>query len=61
MTTTSMRIILLTKVVWAAAKDVNVAEKVQTASMIARKSQVDMEICCGGGADALGPTDAVGA
>ena len=49
------------KAVWVAAKDVDVAEKVQTASIIVRKSRVDMEICCGGGADVLGPTDTVGA
>ena len=61
MITASMIIILSTKAVWAAAKDVDVAEKVQTASMIARKSQVVMEICCDGGADVLGPTNAVGA
>ena len=36
------------------------AEKVQTASIIARKSRVDMEICYGGGADVLGPSDAIG-
>ena len=36
-------------------------EKAQTASIIARKSRVDMEICCGGGIDVLGPTDAIGA
>ena len=37
------------------------AEKVHTASIIARKSQVDMEICCGGAADLLDPSEAVGA
>ena len=57
----SVRVILSTKVVWVSAKDVDVAEKVRTASIIARKSQADMEICCGGGADVLGPSDAVGA
>ena len=56
-----MCVILSAKAVWAAIKDVDVAEKVRTASIIARKSQVDMEICCGGGADVLGPTEAVGA
>ena len=54
-----MHVILLTKDVWAAAKDANVAEKVRTVSIIERKSRVDMEICCGGGADVLGPTDAM--
>ena len=56
-----MRVILLTKAVWVAEKDVNVAEKVRTASIITRKSQVDMEICCNGGADVLGLSNAVGA
>ena len=59
--TTSVRVILSAKAVWAAAKDGDMAEKVRTASIIARKSLVDMEICCGGGADVLGPSDAVGA
>ena len=54
-----MRVILSVKAVWAAAKDADVAEKVRNASIITRKSQVDMEICCGGGADVLGPYDAV--
>ena len=54
-----MRVILSAKAVWAAAKDVDVAEKVRTASIILRKSLVDMEICCSGGINVLGPTDAV--
>ena len=56
-----MRVILSAKAVWAASKDVDVVEKVRIASIIARKSRLDMEICYGGGADVLGPTDAVGA
>ena len=56
-----MRVIISAKAVWAAAKDVDVAEKVRTASIIARKSRVDMEICCIGGADVLGLTNTVGA
>ena len=55
-----MRVILSTKAMWAAAKDVVVAEKMQTASIIVSKSRVDMEICCGGGADVLGSIDVVG-
>ena len=39
-----MRVILSTKAVWAAAKDANVVEKVRTASIIVRKSLVDIEI-----------------
>ena len=50
-----MRAILSAKAIWAAAKYVDVAEKVRTASIIARKSRVDMEICCGGAADVQGP------
>ena len=44
-----------------AVNDADVAEKERTASIMARKSRVDMEICCGGAADVLGPSDAVGA
>ena len=57
----SVRVILLAKAIWAAANDVDVAEKVWTASIIERKSRVDMEIYYGGGADVLGPSDTVGA
>ena len=55
-----MHVILSAKAVWVATKDVDVTEKVRTASIIARKSRVDMEICCSGGADVLCPSDAVG-
>ena len=52
----SVRAILSAKAVWAAVNDADVAEKERTASIMTRKSQVDMEICCGGGgaADVLG-------
>ena len=60
-TTASVRAILSTKAVWAAVNDVDLAEKEQTASIMARKSRVDMEICCGGATDVLGPSVAVGA
>ena len=56
-----MRVILSAKAVWVAAKDVDVAKKVRTASIIVRKSRVDMDICCGGGADVLSPAESVGA
>ena len=59
MTADSLRVILSAKDIWAAAKDADMAEKVRTASIIARKSRVYMEICCGGGADVLGPSDVV--
>ena len=59
--TVSVRVILSAKAMWAAVKDVVVAEKMQTVSIIVRKSRVDMEICCGGGsADVLGSIDTVG-
>ena len=38
-----MHIILSAKAAWAAVKDVEVKEKVRTASMMARKSRVDIE------------------
>ena len=56
-----MRVILSARAAWVAAKDAEVTEKVRTASMMARKSRVDIEICCGGGAVVLGPTTSVGA
>ena len=56
-----MRAILSTKDVWAAVNDADVAEKERTASIMEIKSGADMEICCGGAADVLGPSDAVGA
>ena len=56
-----MRVIFSAKAVWAVANDADVAEKVWTTSIIARKSRVDMEICCGCAADVLGPSDAIGA
>ena len=34
-----MRVLLSAKAVWAAAKDVDVAEKVRTASIMVRKSR----------------------
>ena len=56
-----MRVILSGRVAWAAAKDAEVTEKLRTASMMARKSQVEIEIYCGGGAVVLGPVTSVGA
>ena len=54
-----VRVILSAKSMWAVEKDADVAEKVWNASIIVRKYRVDMEICCGGGSDVLGPSDAV--
>ena len=56
-----MRVILSAKAVWAAAKDADVAEKVRTTSIIARKCRGDMEICCKGGANVLGSAEPEGA
>ena len=54
-----MRDILLARAAWAVAKDVEVMEKVRTASIMARKSRVEMVICCGGGAEELGPAKSI--
>ena len=40
-----MRVILSTKAVWVVVNDTDVAEKVRTASIMARKSLVGIEIC----------------
>ena len=56
-----MRFILSAWAAWAAAKDDKVTEKVRTASMMVRKSRVDIEICYGGGAVVLGPATSIGA
>ena len=56
-----MSVILSARAVWAAAKDAEVIEKACTASMMARKSRVEMVICCGGDAKVLGPATSVGA
>ena len=50
-----MRIILSSRAVWATVKDVEVIEKARTASMMARKSLVEMVICCEGDPEVLGP------
>ena len=57
---TSVRAILSAKAIWAAENDADVAKKKRTASIMARKSKADMEICCGGAADVLGPSDGAG-
>ena len=56
-----MHVILLARVVWAAAKDAEVIEKAWTATMMARNSQVEMVICCGGDTEVLGVTTSTGA
>ena len=57
----SVRAILSAKAVWVAAKDADMAEKVWTSSMIARKSRADIKICWSGGVNVLGPTESEGA
>ena len=56
---TSVRVILSTRTAWAVANDVDVEENVRTASMMVRKSRVEIVIYCGGGAEVLGPTTSV--
>ena len=56
-----VRIILSARTAWAVTKDVDVAKNVRTASMIARKSQVDIEIYYSGGAVVLSPATSAGA
>ena len=55
-----MHVILSARVVWAAAKDAEVTEKAQTASMMATKSRVEMVICYRGDAEVLGPATSAG-
>ena len=55
-----MRVILSFRAAWATTKDDEVAKKVRTAAMMARKSRVDIEICCIGGVMVLGSTTSVG-
>ena len=57
----SMRVILLARAAWAVANDADMAENVRTASMMTRKSRVDIEIYCRGGVVVLGPTTSAGA
>ena len=49
-----MRVILSARAAWATVKDAEVIEKVRTASIMARKSRVEMVIFYGGGSDELG-------
>ena len=58
---TSVRVILFARAAWAVANDATVVENVQTASMMVRKSRVEIVICCGGGAEVLVTAPSVGA
>ena len=57
----SVRVILSARAALAAANDADVAENKCTASMMTRKSRVDIEINCGDGAVVVGPTTSAGA
>ena len=57
---TSVLVILSARAAWAVTNDADVEENVRTASMMARKSQVEIVIYCGGSAEVLGPTTSVG-
>ena len=54
-----MHVILSTRAPWAIVKDVEVIEKVRIASIMARKSRVEMVICCEGGIEELGPAKSI--
>ena len=55
-----MRVILSTRAAWVVANDAVVVENVRTASMMVRKSQVEIVIYCGGGARVLAAARSVG-
>ena len=56
----SVRVILSTRAAWAVVNDAAVVENVRTASMMVRKSRVEIVICCGGGAEVLAVAPSVG-
>ena len=56
-----MRVILSTRAAWAVANDAAAVENVRTASMMVRKSRVEMVICYGGGTVVLATAPSVGA
>ena len=49
----SVRVILSARAAWTIAKDAAIVENVRTASMMVRKSRVEIVICCGGGTEVL--------
>ena len=57
----SVRVIQSLRAAWAVANDAVVVENMQTASMMVRKSRVEIVICCGGGAEVLTAAPSVGA
>ena len=56
----SVRVILSSRAAWAVANDANVEENVRTASMMVRKSRVEIVIYYGGSVNVLGPAVSVG-
>ena len=48
-----MRVILSTRAAWAVVNDAAVVENVRIASMMVKKSRVEIVICCGGGTEVL--------
>ena len=50
-----MRVILSTRAAWAVTNDADVAKNVRTASMMTKKSQMDIEIYYGDGDVVLSP------
>ena len=57
----SVRVILSARAAWVVANDADVVENVQTASMMTKKSRVDIEIYCCDGAVVLGLATFAGA
>ena len=57
----SVRVILSAMATWAIANDAAVVENVRIASMMVKKSRVEIVICCGGGAEVLNAAPFVGA
>ena len=48
-----MRVILSARATWAVSNDADVEDNMQTASMMVKKSRMEIVICCGGGAEVL--------
>ena len=57
----SVRVILSARAAWVVENDAAIVENVRTASMMVRKSRVEIIICCGGGAEVLAATPSRGA
>ena len=56
----TVRVILSVRAAWAVANDAAIVENVRTASMMVRKSRVEIVICYGGGAEVLTAAPSVG-